>query len=215
MVSSSRIATPGFDHSRGQEGCSKRIPVEKALLYINSLPKSWFPGKSFSEIRKTLAQREGTLSDFVMELARTYKIISPMPGVLPSSPLKRKRRSFEDENNQESITPVSQQVGDEISPRQREAAIYCGKVKLNKMKKFTEDSMLNRIRLNRSLNHTMISVGNSARCMLCSGGRKGQHTTSFVCKTCNVRLCIRARDGRQRTCADRFHLIDDPKHLFN
>lgn len=83
----------------------------------------------------------GTLSDFVVELALTYKIISPMPGVLPTSPLKRKRQSFEDAENQQSHTPVSQQAGEERSPRQREAEIYCSKMKLNKMKKFTEDTM--------------------------------------------------------------------------
>jgi hypothetical protein len=137
----------------------KKVSVNAFLLKkhcFNSLPKTWFQGKSFSAIRKKLAQHGGTLSDFVLELARTYKIISPMPGVLPTSPLKRKRESFEDAENQQSSTPVSQLAGEERSPRQRMAEIYCSKVKLNKMKKFTKDTMLNRIRLDRSLNHTAL-----------------------------------------------------------
>jgi hypothetical protein len=180
----------------------------------NSIPNAWFQGKSFSAIRKKLAQHEGTLSDFILELAMTYKIISPMPGLMPTSPLKRKRswdgQSEHAQNQQAHL--FLQEEGTHLG--QREAEIFCAKVTRNKVRRFTDDPVLNRIRLDRSLNHCMVSVGTGARCMLCSSGRHGHNATHFTCKTCNVRLCIRARHGHQRTCAERFHSITDPRVLF-
>jgi hypothetical protein len=75
--------------------------------------------------------------------------------------------------------------------------------------------MLNSIRLDRSLNHCMVSDGVGARCMLCSSGRDGPRSSRYTCKMCKVRLCILVRDGHQRTCADRFHSITDPRALFS
>jgi hypothetical protein len=197
----------------------KKLAVNAFLLKkhcYNSIPNAWFQGKSFSAIRKKLAQHEGTLSDFILELAFTYKILSPMPGLVPTSPLKRRRSwdgQLEHAGNDIQAHPSSQQEGRSLG--QREAEIYCAKVKLNKVRRYTEDPVLNSIRLDRSLNHCMVSDGMSARCQLCSSGRHGAKTTSFICKTCKVRLCTRARGGHQRTCADRFHLITDPRLLSN
>jgi hypothetical protein len=98
---------------------------------------------------------------------------------------------------------------------QREAEQYCAKVKRGKLRRFTEDPMLNSIRLNRLLNHCMVSDGVGARCMLCSSGRDDPNFSHFTCKTCKVRLCIRVRVGHQRTCADRFHSIIDPARLLS
>jgi hypothetical protein len=71
----------------------KKMSVNAFLLKkhcYNSIPNTWFHGKSYSEIRKKLAQHEGTLSDFILELALTYKILSPLPGMVPTSPLKQR-----------------------------------------------------------------------------------------------------------------------------
>lgn len=188
----------------------KKVAVNAFILKkhcYNSIPNAWFQGKGFSAIHKKLAQHEGTLSDFILELAMTYKILSPMPGQVPTSPLKRKR-SWNGQSER-----ASQQEGTHLG--QREAEILCATVKLNKVRKFTDDPVLNRIRLDRSLNHCMVSDGTGARCMLCSSGLVGNYSSCFICKTCKVRLCIRPRDGHLRTCADRFHSIIDPRVLLD
>jgi hypothetical protein len=196
----------------------KKAAVNALLLKRhcwNQIPNTWFHGKSFSEIRKKLTQHEGTLSDFILELAMTYKILSPMPGHVPTSPLKRKQPS-EGQLEHAKRTCLDQRFEHEkeASLEQREAETYCGNVKRNKLKKFMEEPVLNSIRLNRSLNHCMLSTGIGARCHLCSAGRNGFHSTFFVCATCQVRLCTIARDGHESTCFDRFHSIQDPSLLF-
>jgi hypothetical protein len=195
----------------------KKAAVNALLLKRhcwNQIPNTWFHGKSFSEIRKKLTQNEGTLSDFILELAMTYKILSPMPGHVPTSPLKRKQSS-EGQLGHAKRTCLAQRFEHEkeASLQQREAETYCANVTRNKLKKFMEEPVLNSIRLNRSLNHCMVSAGAGARCILCSSGRNGFHATFFFCKTCKVRLCTLTRDGHESTCADRFHSIQDPSLL--
>jgi hypothetical protein len=91
-----------------------------------------------------------------------------------------------------------------------QAEIYCTNIMRNKVRRFTDDPVLNSIRLDRSLNHGMVLAGTGARCMLCSSGRHGNNASYFVCKTCKVHLCIRARHGHQRSRTDRFHSITNP-----
>jgi hypothetical protein len=196
----------------------KKVAVNAFLLKkhcYNSIPNEWFPGKSFSSIRKKLAQHEGTLSDFILELALTYKILSPMRGLVPTSPLKRRRPWERERDNAGTVNACLLMQQEVIRLGQRDAEMYCTKVHRRKLKKFTEDEMLNSIRLDRSLNHCMVSDGVGARCILCSAGRNDTHFSRFTCKTCKVRLCTRVRDGHQRTCADRFHSITDPARLLS
>lgn len=56
---------------------------------FNTLPPEAFQGRSFSQIRRALSKHEGTLSEFVLSLARTFRLLLPAPGLVPRSPFKR------------------------------------------------------------------------------------------------------------------------------
>lgn len=182
---------------------------------FNTVSPEKFEGRSFSQIRRALSKHEGSLSDFCLSIARTYRFMAPVPGLVTRSPLKRTRED-EEEHTQQGLDSV--RVNLARRQEQRLATEKCQKIKRNQLQHFRDDPELNVIRLNRSLNHQVVQAsGNGRQCVLCSSGRRQQgeriHTTVFRCPTCWVHLCMRCHDGKSKRCTEKWHNIKDPKNL--
>jgi hypothetical protein len=185
-----------------------------------SISQELLSQKSFSQLRLALAKSEGSLSTFLLEIAKTYTILGAMYGMIPSLPQKRPReRGLDGEESEEDDDTDLKRRLDFTTLWQKEARDYCASITRDKLQHFQTDPMLNRIRLDCTLNHEPIARHGPSnkekrnRCTLCSSGRTGIHTTSYYCPTCCVYLCIVVHEGHKDTCRHRFHYIKDPKNL--
>ena len=182
----------------------------------HNIPAAGLAGKSFQQVRRALSKRDGTFSDFMLELGRTFRLLLPTPGLVPRSPLKRSRPAEEEQEEE----PSSQSSLGSITfnLHQRESTRICSAVKRNKLHRFQTDEELNRIRLDKTLNHTpVVDPGVYVRCTLCSSGRPmethKQHHSAFYCPTCCVYLCVRCHDGTRKSCMTKWHSIQNPSNL--
>jgi hypothetical protein len=67
----------------------------------NSISQDLLSQKSFSQLRLALAKSEGSLSTFLLEIAKTYTIMGAMYGMIPFSPQKRPRERGRDSEESE------------------------------------------------------------------------------------------------------------------
>jgi len=175
----------------------------------NSVPPRQLVGRSFSQIRRALSKHEGSFLEFMLQLGRSFELILPVPGMVPRSPAKRPRPVSRGDQ-EERLGTVT------VSLWQRDARAYCQSVKRNKLERFRTDPLLNRIRLDRTLNHVGVLVsGRQIRCTLCSSGRDGKHTSGYRCPTCCVYLCTRCHNthGNATACYSRWHNIRLARNL--
>jgi hypothetical protein len=186
----------------------------------NSMSQDLLSKKSFSQLRLALAKSEGSLSTFLLEIAKTYTIMGAMYGMIPSSPKKRPIESGQDgkESEEDDNTDPRRKL-DFTTLWQKEARDYCASITRDKLQRFQTDPKLNRIRLDSTLNHEAIARHGPSnkekrnQCTLCSSGRTGIHTTSYYCPTCCVYLCVVVHEGHKDSCRHRFHYIQDPRNL--
>ena len=83
---------------------------------------------------------------------------------------------------------------------------------------FQTDEELNRICLDKTLNHTpVVSPGVYIWCAYCSSGRpmgiQKQHHSAFYCPTCCIYLCVQCHDGTRKSCMTKWHSIQNPSNL--
>lgn len=137
---------------------------------------------------KDLAKRGGSLAEFCLSIAQTYKFLVPLPTMVTLSPKRHwlEKRRLEDSTPQEDgLASVSANLN------QRTATAYCENVKQYKLERFRSDPELNRIRLDETLNHKPVNVrGATIKCTFCSSGRGGKHSSAYKCPTCCVFLCL-------------------------
>ena len=193
LITLREIKKIGLNSFIVQKHCTDLIPREKLR------------GRTFTQIRKTLAKREGSLSAFCLTIARTYNFLAPLPAMVTRSPKKRwleMRRSEEEEESQQAgLASVTTNLN------QRAATAYCEKIQRNKLERFQTDPELNRIRLDKTLNHELVNVkGMSFKCTYCSSGRGGKHSSAYKCPTCCVFLCMRCHTANaKKNCACKWH----------
>jgi len=131
----------------------------------NYIPPAKLIGHSLSQICHTLLQWEGSLSDFMLGLGRTFHFLMPTQESIQHSPLVQ-THSMLSNDDQDKENHCSNLM-------QREASEICARVKRSKLQSFRDDPLLNRIRLDSTLNHQPVLVkGSGHRCMLCSSGPK-------------------------------------------
>jgi len=181
----------------------------------NLIPRESLRGRTFTQIRKVLAKREGSISAFCLLIGRTYNFLAPLPALVTRSPKKRwlemRRTEEEEELQQAGLASVTRNLN------QRFATAYCEKVKMNKLERFRNDPELNRIRLDKTLNHELVHVrggGVAIKCTLCSSGRDGKHSSAYKCPTCCMFLCVRCHTtNTNRNCSCKWHTTQNPENL--
>jgi len=145
----------------------------------------------------------------MLGLGRTFHFLMPTHESIQHSPLVRTHSMLSDDDDHDKENHCSNLT-------QREASEICARVKRSKLQAFREDPLLNRIRLDTTLNHQPVSVkGVGHRCTLCSSGRKStrKHTSVWRCPTCQVSLCLKCHGHHTRTCCRKWHSIMNPKNL--
>ncbi len=126
------------------------------------------------------------MKDILFELASSYKVMNPIRGIVPGSPLV----------GQVNMTSLEEEIDKQLktanSEWQKDAAKYVKKritsERHYKLKKFIDDHKLNKIRLDKTLFHIPKSQGSyidSRTGRLTSSGNKAKEKTSSNQKQLN------------------------------
>ena len=194
-----------------------------------------FPkGRGYTVIQAHLWNTKTPVRRVLYQLASSYTVFNPVLGIVPGSPAKKQIQSADD-NYVDTEIRIRHQSG-----WQREALVYTNEHiegKRKRFEKYCNDEILDRIRLSRMLNHTLVnSVGfkevrNSntgevklirksyPRCILCFnmkqtlGEKNKAPQTAYSCYTCKVPLCQEVRDKNTYNCSQRWHMLKDIKSV--
>jgi hypothetical protein len=136
-------------------------------------------GRGYAAVKNHQKQLKISMKDILFELASSYKVMNPIRGILPGSPLmvKGNTTSHEDE--------IDKQLETANSEWQKDATKYVRECitpdSRYKLKKFIDDEMLNKIRLDKTLFHIPKSKGSyidSRTGRLTSSGNKAKEKTT-------------------------------------
>ena len=194
-----------------------------------------FPkGRGYTVIQAHLWNTKTPVCRVLYQLASSYTVFNPVLGIVPGSPAKKQIQSADD-NYVDTEIRIRHQSG-----WQREALVYTNEHiegKRKRFEKYCNDEILDRIRLSRMLNHTLVnSVGfkevrNSntgevklirksyPRCILCFNMKQTLEEknkapqTAYSCYTCKVPLCQEVRGKNTYNCSQRWHMLKDIKSV--
>ena len=158
----------------------------------------------FSRIIRKQSRFDGSLNDFFKELAQSYTCFNPMEGMIPASPTSPGTASL-DWDEQDSLNMGQNRT----TQWQFDACAKCKSIGRNRLSLFSKNDLLVRIRLDKNLNHNpreilIKGVKKRQRCPLCAKMGMGPQLTAYCCATCQVPLCVTAREGK-KSCLERFH----------
>lgn len=194
-----------------------------------------FPkGRGYTVIQAHLWNTKTPVRRVLYQLASSYTVFNPVLGIVPGSPAKKQIQSADD-NYVDTEIRIRHQSG-----WQREALVYTNEHiegKRKRFEKYCNDEILDRIRLSRMLNHTLVnSVGfkevrNSntgevklirksyPRCILCFNMKQTLEEknkapqTAYSCYTCKVPLCQEVRGKNTYNFSQRWHMLKDIKSV--
>ena len=119
--------------------------------------KSAPSGKGYSAIQHHHKHLKTTMKDVLFELASTYKMMNPIRGVIPGSPIHQRQELRNDTDR------IDAKIASEQSDWTKKATAYVrDRITPNsryKLKKFIDDEKLNKIRLDATLFHIPKSDG--------------------------------------------------------
>ncbi len=177
----------------------KKMAVNVRFILKHCFPSRLPPtGKGYAAIQSHHKHLKILMKDILFELASGYKIMNPIRGILPGSPI----------GNQPNLNNIGNEIDQHLdtsnSQWQKEASIYVRERitpdSRYKLKKFIDDEKLNKIRLDRSLFHIpksqgsyidsrtgrLTSSGNKAKEKMCSA-KEGEDATESTAK--KIRKC--------------------------
>jgi hypothetical protein len=131
------------------------------------------------------------MKDFLFELAMSYKIMNPIRGIVPGSPLSEQPNLGKDHEIDHQLYNANSQWQKEASSYVKECITPDSRYKLEK---FMDDEKLNKIRLDKTLFHIPKSQGSyinsrTGRLTLC--GNKAKE------KMCNIQ--VPSKEGEDAT----------------
>ena len=187
---------------------SKEVPKGQGYTQIQS--HLWHLGKSY------------TMKEVLYQLATTYTVRNKISGLIPGSPMPGK-------SNDETLTTLTQRG---LSSWQSTALDHTLGIqqKRNKFKQFCINEVLDNIRKDYRLNHSIVpfdsvcgvTKGNDGsekkkqvknynypRCVVCSAlvGSIQALKSAFACRTCRVVLCIKPRGQNKKSCFEKWHSV--------
>jgi hypothetical protein len=136
----------------------KKMAINVRFILKHCFPAKQPPsGKGYAAIQSHHKHMKVSMKDVLFDLADSYKIMNPIRGILPGSPEATARTFTVVENDIDKRLEIenggwqkqaTQYVKDRITPESR-----------YKLKKFIDDEMLNKIRLDKTLFHLPKSHG--------------------------------------------------------
>jgi hypothetical protein len=136
----------------------KKMAVNVCFILKHCFPKTPAPiGKGYTAIQSHYKHLKMTMKDVLFQLASGYRIMNPIRGLLPNSPLKGMSGVGTNADD------IDMHLEEENSEWQRKASAYVKeRITENsryKLKKFRDDATLNKIRMDRTLFHIPKSLG--------------------------------------------------------
>ncbi|EJK70100.1 hypothetical protein THAOC_08569, partial [Thalassiosira oceanica] len=205
------------------------MATPKQQIVLREMKKLAVQG--YKRIQKALGHTKITMKRVLHMLATEYKVTNSISGIVPGTP----QANAQDEEalvSEEEEEDLEVMTSRQLSAWQDEATAYCRKATDGYIpfQKFQSDSMLDRIRKDRRLDHQMKSISGSSsskkkkkamekgsqvkhprvygrRCAVCAGTVDSAKAKRPVwrCPTCGVFLCIKPRKGATKSCEYKWH----------